>query len=887
MTIVNQSTRVTVQGNGAQTVFDYNFSIPSKDAAKLYLVDAATGVASILPASAWSLSGANNPLGGTFTYPAWVGALPLQSNQKLTLVRAVPNTQITSLQNQSGFQPRTIESALDRIVMQIQQAADEISRSFRLSEPAPSNVSTILASPVANSLIGWDASATALQNISPESLGVIVAYGTARADLYSGDGTTTQFSLTGNPGNQATLDVSVGGVTKRPGVDYFWAGGSVLTFSAAPAAGTNNILVRYFQGLPGIITEAQDVTFLPNGVGAVTRTVQDKLRDTVSVQDFGAVGNGVADDTLAIQNAVDAFPTAGGTLYFPAGRYRVTDTITVLNKCVSFQGAGSGQLASITSGTYIEFDGIGTKNGLVFDNVDGASMRDIAIVAKAATRPTGGYLVVYQGTSSGFYHATWDNVMVDGGYNGMWWKNGFFFHAYSCIWKNMNGDHVLLLNGASNSNDVQAVTFVNCNIAAASTVPLSAATTDVVVLDGFVASTKFSGCSILFGRHGLVQKNSTGGDYPRFTYFANGGFENCQGDAIRLENGDHFMMANAYASVDGGRSRVMYVGPNFGGEITVAGSYMRAGGRGGIWLEDGNAVITGNTIVNNNEASATQYTITSAVNNGSGLIRIETSAAHNFETNDMVDVIGIVGTTEANGIWIVTVISTTQFDLTQNAESDTGATSAFVNAYASGGTVQLATASVRALPTAEWVTISGNNLGGGSSGQRQTEFGIHSAGSNIISHANNIQRVNRAPYQSINNQRTNASRYNLGLATDAGMFDPYQVDGVLSFTQSGTVTAGSKNFTNQLFVTGCKIRIVRVTRNLSSGTGNPVTINLQVDGITVANYSQNGSTLQDTVLTVPIIIDGTVTAKRVSLNLSTSGTPTDLVFEAQYQIITG
>jgi len=652
---------------------------------------------------------------------------------------------------------------------------------------------------------------------------------------------------------------------------------NVLVFSSLDMAGT-----QLFSDPTGSAL----IGFIQAGTGAVPRTVQDKLRDTVSVQDFGAVGDGVADDTLAIQNAISAFPAAGGTLYFPAGRYRVTDTITVLNKCVSFQGDGSGQIASSTSGSYIEFDGLGTKNGLVFDNVDGASMRDMAIVAKASTRPTGGYLVVYQGTSGGFYHATWDNVMVDGGYNGMWWKNGFFFHSYSCIWKNMNGEQVLLLNGVSDINDAQAITFVNCNIAAEQTVPTSAVTTDCVVLDGFAASTKFSGCSILFGRHGLVQKNTTGGDPPRFTYFTNGGFENNQGDAIRLEAGDHFMMANAYASTDGARSRVMYVGPSFGGEITIAGSYMRAGGRGGLWLEDGNAVITGNTIINNNEASATQYTITNAANSG-GLIRITTSEAHNLETNDMVDVFGIVGTTEANGIWIVTVISSTQFDLTQNAESDTGEASAFVNVYVSGGTMQLATASVRVLPNAEWVTITGNNLGGGSSGQRQTEFGIHSAADNVVAFGNKVQSVNRAPYQSIKNHRTNASRYNLGFATDTGKFDPYQVDGVLSFTQSGTVTAGSANFTSQLFVTGCKIRIVRVTRNLSSASGNPVTINLQVDGVTVATYSQNGNTLQDTVLAVPIIIDGTETAKRITLSLSTSGTPTDLVFDAQYQIITG
>ena len=49
--------------------------------------------------------------------------------------------------------------------------------------------------------------------------------------------------------------------------------------------------------------------------------VNDKCLETVSVKDFGAVGDGVTDDTVAIKNALVA--AAGSTLHFPKGTYRV------------------------------------------------------------------------------------------------------------------------------------------------------------------------------------------------------------------------------------------------------------------------------------------------------------------------------------------------------------------------------------------------------------------------------------------------------------------------------------------------------------------------------------------------------------------------------------
>jgi len=58
-----------------------------------------------------------------------------------------------------------------------------------------------------------------------------------------------------------------------------------------------------------------------SGTGAVARTQHDKNEDAVSVKDFGAVGDGVTDDTIAIQAAITQAKNATKGLNFPAGIY--------------------------------------------------------------------------------------------------------------------------------------------------------------------------------------------------------------------------------------------------------------------------------------------------------------------------------------------------------------------------------------------------------------------------------------------------------------------------------------------------------------------------------------------------------------------------------------
>jgi hypothetical protein len=80
--------------------------------------------------------------------------------------------------------------------------------------------------------------------------------------------------------------------------------------------------------------DASGVTYNQGATGAVTRSVLSKLQDTVSVTDFGAVGDATTDDTVAIQAAINS---GARRVIAPSGRtFRITDTL-VINRPYRFQ----------------------------------------------------------------------------------------------------------------------------------------------------------------------------------------------------------------------------------------------------------------------------------------------------------------------------------------------------------------------------------------------------------------------------------------------------------------------------------------------------------------------------------------------------------------------
>lgn len=91
------------------------------------------------------------------------------------------------------------------------------------------------------------------------------------------------------------------------------------------------------------------------GTGARPRNPNSKLGDIVSIKDFGAVGDGVTDDTAAIQAAIDATsrkPLQGGGVYCPAGTYIISSSLNITNVMgFTFEGVGEGCTFSWSGGS--------------------------------------------------------------------------------------------------------------------------------------------------------------------------------------------------------------------------------------------------------------------------------------------------------------------------------------------------------------------------------------------------------------------------------------------------------------------------------------------------------------------------------------------------------
>ena len=197
---------------------------------------------------------------------------------------------------------------------------------------------------------------------------------------------------------------------------------------------------------------ASFVEFIQSGTGAVYRTAQAKMRETVSVLDFGAVGDGITDDTVAIQAALNC---GAARIIIPyTGNPYLFTTLNVPNTVKSIEGQ-SGAAGSVT------LKGTATTTTAITVDSDGINVKNIYLTA-LGTYTNG---IVY---ATNRHFAVWEKVTVNGSFTNLFTisDNCYSQEFYSCVfWGADNGVQTAMKIGANgNALDFFGCAFVHCGV---------------------------------------------------------------------------------------------------------------------------------------------------------------------------------------------------------------------------------------------------------------------------------------------------------------------------------------------------------------------------------------------------------------------------------------
>lgn len=356
MTVSTTAASIVIEGNGATTVFAFNFIVPYESdgvtpAMEVIYTDT-FGVDTVLAPNAYTPAGIGNSAGGTVTYNP---GSPIAAGTFLSIIRTVPYTQPDAFPNQA-FYPASVEIGLDNLELQIQQLNDSLGRTIHVPITDVLAQTTLpIAAQRANSVIGFGGSGEDVQMYPTNGIPGPIAF-------LSQTVTHAMSPYTAGNANLLFVDASAGNVTiilpnANPVQQYFIikidSGNSVGNITIQAQAGQTIIGSNTFTNMQwqnqsnvfisdgGLSWDIQS-QFRPQSATRITNSfvsftnILDIINNQFIINDILTRGG-----ASRIDSHMAAAIAIGGEIYFPSGEYHLTNTVTMAPGVI-FRGAGQG-----------------------------------------------------------------------------------------------------------------------------------------------------------------------------------------------------------------------------------------------------------------------------------------------------------------------------------------------------------------------------------------------------------------------------------------------------------------------------------------------------------------------------------------------------------------